>query len=448
MKDRQGRIIYIGKAASICKRVRSYFQKQACSPRIEALLAKLESIDYINTSSQAEALILEAGLIKEHKPKYNIAIKDDKAYPWLKLTINEKYPRLLIVRQRKDDGAVYFGPYTEAGLLRQARALLSKNFPLRTCRCFPKSVCLNYHLGQCAAPCVKKINPAGYKKIVKELILFLRGKKAKLVKQLNQKMQQAANKKDYESAAILRDRITSLTSVVSKIRSYNPRGQLEELEKFLNLPKRPQRIEAVDISNISGKEAAGAMVCFIDGKPAKSEYRWFKIKTVSGIDDYKMLREVISRRFKEDKTFPDLIVIDGGKGQLNVVSNRLRELNLKSIPLISIAKQFEYIYQPGKVNPVMLPLDSLSLRLVRRVRDEAHRFALKYHHNLRRRLIIKSELDNIANVGRIRKKALLMRFDSITQIKTATKKQLLTIEGIDEKTAENIREYFKKHNRD
>ncbi|MBI4845916.1 MAG: excinuclease ABC subunit UvrC [Candidatus Omnitrophica bacterium] len=448
MKGKEGKILYVGKALSLKKRVGSYFTNSLKLPKQAALLEKVIDIDFVQTSSEAEALILEAGLIKEHKPKYNVAIKDDKAYPFLKLTINEKFPRLLICRRKKYDGACYFGPYTSSRLLRLALNFMKRIFPLRTCRVMPKTLCLNYHLNQCKGPCEKKIDVVEYKKVVENLLLFLRGKKSELVKKLIQEMNAASKKLYFEDALRLRDQIEALSTVAIEDKRYKIVDQLEEMREILHLESRPSLIEGYDISNISGRESVGSMVCFKDGYPEKKEYRRFKIRQNEGINDYAMIQEVLRRRFSGELSYqlslPDLIVIDGGKGHLQSAQDQLKQLNIE-IACISIAKRFEHIYVQWQSKPISLPLRAKSLRLIMRIRDEAHRFALSYHRNLRKKLMLMSELDQIPGIGEKRRKILLRALGDLGSLNKISMQQLKNVKGIDERTAKNIIEYCKKY---
>ncbi len=448
MKGQDGQILYGGKASSLKKRVSSYFTSSPKLPRQAVLLNKVIDIDFVLASSEAEALILEAGLIKEYKPKYNVAIKDDKAYPCLKLTVNEKFARLRIVRRKKKDGAKYFGPYTSGKLLRQALNFMRRIFPLRTCNIMPRTLCLNYHLKQCIGPCALAPKKEEYDKIVGDLLLFLQGRKSDLIKRLSEQMHNEARLHNFEEAIKLRDRIEALSSVRIPGKKSKIIDQIEELGALLRLKRRPLLIEGFDLSAISGVMAVGAMVRFKNGYPCKKEYRRFKIKTVGGIDDYAMLEEIISRRFSgslaKELSLPDLILIDGGKGHLQCAERQIEKTG-RDIPLVSIAKKFEHIYVQWQSQPISLPQDSKALRLLMRLRDEAHRFALAYHKSLRKKQMLLSELDQIAGIGPKRRKVLLERLDSILNLKGLSVRQLKEIRGIDEKTAKNIIEHWKKY---
>jgi excinuclease ABC subunit C len=400
-KDERGKALYVGKATSLKKRVSSYFRKSPYySPKAEALILNVKDLEYIRTPSEAQALLLEANLIKENQPRYNVEFRDDKSFPKVKIT-NEDFSAIFICRPKRKNKARYFGPYTNAKLLRQALRAIRRVFPFRSCRTMPKSVCLNYYLNLCPAPCIGKINRRDYREIIEKICLFLEGKLEELIKDLSIKMEKEAKEKNFERATKLRDQIKALSSLIESCLPAGQTGEwqvgskqeLEELKKRLNLPNLPRRIEAFDISNIFGKEAVGSMVWFYDGKPNKNNFRRFRIKTVEEIDDYKMLAEVIQRRYrrvkKEKLPYPDLIIIDGGKGHLSVAKRELKRSGL-SLPLMGIAKGEEQIYVVGKRTPLILPSTSAALHLLQRIRDEAHRFALAYHHILRRKKTLES----------------------------------------------------------
>jgi excinuclease ABC subunit C len=410
-KDKEGVIIYIGKAISIRKRLKSHFAKDIYGKQ-KILIDNVCDIDFILTSDESTALLLEAALVRRYMPRYNVSLRDDKSYPRLKLTVNEEYPRLFITRKIKDDSALYFGPYTNAKLLRDGLKFMRRIFPLRTCLNFPKKECLNFHIGQCLAPCVDKDKKKEYLKVVEELKLFLDGEQDELLTFLTERMNKAAEGKDYEEAARLRDRIKALSLVSDtsaenepawllpqKKARFHPSQQVEELRYALGLAKIPHTIEAFDVSNISGKEAVGSMVYFKDGKPDKNEYRKFRIRTVRVIDDYSMMREIVSRRYSrllyEKQSLPDLIVIDGGKGHLAAAKKELRKLKLWDVAAISIAKGLDKIYVSEDKEPILLGKFEGALFLMQRIRDEAHRFAIGYHRLLRRKETAASELDNI-----------------------------------------------------
>lgn len=449
MKDETGAVLYVGKAGNLRKRVTTYFQKRRRLPeRLVAMTSKVADISYIPTSTEAEALIYENSLIKRLSPRYNVALRDDKSYPMLKLTVNEPFPRLFVTRKKIQDRAKYYGPYSDAKLLRKALVILRQMFPLRNCVRMPKKICLDYHIKQCVGPCAGKADKAGYDEIVSELKLFLEGRSEELLKALAKRMLEASGKEDFEEASRLKNRIETLGSIKEDRISYGARSELEELKNVLGMEKAPQTIEAFDVSNIMGKEAVGSMIYFYRGHPKKTEYRKFRIKTVSAIDDYAMIKEIVRRRYeramKENRPLPDLILIDGGKGHLGACVEELQKLGISRIPAAGIAKEFEHIYVEGRKDPIILPKESKALHLLKRVRDEAHRFAISYHKSLRSKGMGSSELDAIEGVGEKRKKALINHFGSVDRIKEAKEEDLLKVEGIDERTAKSIIAYFKK----
>ena len=444
MKGKNGGILYVGKAASLRKRVLSYFQaSRPHSPRIATLLDQVADIEYLVTRSEAEALFYEASLIKSKKPKYNVALRDDKSYPWVKLT-HEEFPRIFITRRKVDDGSLYFGPYTDAGLLRAALASMRRNFPLRNCRKFPKKPCLDYYIGQCLAPCVGYIDRDRYRTLVAEARLFLEGNREELLRSLSQKMEEFSKEKRFEEAAKVRDEIHALSGVSAGNQRPGWLEQLEALKESLHLEVIPRRIEAFDISNIFGSSACGSMVAFVEGFPDKDGYRRFRIKEVQGIDDYEMMREVVTRRYvrvkRQHLQKPDLIVIDGGRGHLSAACGVLRKIGFGDIPVIGIAKRLERIYRIGKSEPIDLPRNSKALHLIQRIRDEAHRFAIGYHHTLREKSQEESILTTIPGLGPRRRQELLCHFKSMEELKKASREKLMGVRGITEKLAEKIEE--------
>lgn len=395
MKDEKNNVLYVGKAKSLRERVSSYFSLSNLSLKNVALISNVKRIDYLITSNEQEALLLENELIKYFHPKYNVEYRDDKSYPFLKLT-KEAFPRLILIRKKTEDGSQYFGPYPDGLAVRRVLGIINRIFPLRKCSRIPKQVCLYYHLNQCLAPCINKTINQEYKEVVQDVSLFLEGKHKELVDKLTTQMEEAASKLNFEKAKQIRDEIEAIKNFSKKINFrlvqdrkqlfLHPPEVLTCLKKILNLPTTPFRIDAFDISNIAGEQAVGSMVVFINGKPEKSEYRKYKIKMVKGINDVKMMREVIQRRYKkvikENLYLPDLILVDGGIGQLNAALEELSSLNLK-IPVIGLAKREELIYQPGQSVPLRLPRDSAELKLIQHIRDEAHRFAITFHRNKR-----------------------------------------------------------------
>ncbi|MFA5085647.1 MAG: excinuclease ABC subunit UvrC [Candidatus Omnitrophota bacterium] len=403
MKNDEGTVLYVGKADNLKKRVSSYFQSSRSHPgRIKSLISQIAEISHLPTATSAEALIYENGLIKQLSPKYNVSLRDDKSYPMLKITLKERFPRLMIAREKKEPGSVYYGPYTNAKLLKEALKILRKLFPLRTCNKMPGRKCLEFDMGQCLGPCEGRVGEERYGAIVKELRLFLEGRHSELMKLLTERMRRLSKDEKFEEAAECRNRLEALGSVHTDRVRYGPVSEINELRRVLGIRSDPEVIEAFDISNIMGDEAVGSLVCFRKGKPDKNEYRKFKIKTVSGMDDYSMMREIVRRRYArslyEKKRLPDLIVIDGGRGHLSVALDELKKLGLDNLPVIGIAKparrspldsngrgkggEFERIYVKDKKDPILLPEESKALHLLERIRDEAHRFAISYHKKL------------------------------------------------------------------
>lgn len=563
MKDNDEKIIYIGKAKNLIKRVQSYFRKNLDRPKTKILMDHFNSLEYIVTNSEKEALILEANLIKKHKPTYNIRLKDDKRYPYVKIT-NEKFPRLLITRNITKNGS-YYGPFTDVGSVKKTVKFLKSLFKIRTCRNMD-GPCLNSQIDLCYAPCDDEISKEEYNEIIDKIDLFFQGKYSVIVKNLKKEMMEAASEQNYEKAAVLRDQIQSIEEVMDKqfveladddldqdviaisedkdnfvivvmavrngkivgkddflmngteydsveeveysfIQQYygynrhipkqiiinqgigdvslledwltdlrgnrvyikvpekgiklrlvnmaqknaeiivHQKKKLEnaliELKKYLKLEKLPRVIEGYDISNISGKLAVGSKVSFLDAKPNKKKYRHFKINT-PGPNDFEMMKELLTKRFERiDKDEePDLIVIDGGKGQLGMACQVLKENNLEHIPIIGLAKEFEEIYIPNTSRPIIIPKDNKALYLLQQVRDESHRFAITYHRKLRSKKITESSLDNISGIGQNRKKYILKELGSIDKVKEASIDQLANIKSMNKKVAENVYNYY------
>jgi len=391
-KDASGEVIYIGKAGSLKKRVASYFSRPQ-NEKNQALVSKISGLEYVVTVSEPQAQILEASLIKKNLPQYNISLKDDKSFPFIRISADE-FPILSVCRRKKVeplDGSQYIGPYTSAKLLREALKEIRRIFGYCSCQVKPKRPCLYHHLGLCPGPWSGKVSREEYQENIEEIKLFLESRHEELLRRLTRRMEEASKKRDYESAGRIRDKIRAL-GILSQIRPLSKSDdELADLKSLLGLIKYPERIEAFDISNISGKEATGSMVSFHKGAPDKNNYRRFRIKGVEGINDYKMLAEVVGRRYRrlkeEGGPFPDLVLIDGGKSHLLVADQEMRKLGLE-LPIVSIAKDKENIYVKGRRYPIRLKEDTLALNLIRRVRDEAHRFAVAYHHILRRKKII------------------------------------------------------------
>lgn len=578
MKNKRQQIIYVGKAINLKNRVRQYFQSNRNhSAKTIAMVSHIEDFETIITNNELEALILECNLIKKHHPKYNIMLRDDKTYPYLKITLNEQYPRIVISRRVIKDGSRYFGPYTSSTALKETLKLLRKLFPLRTCKHLGDRPCLEYHIKRCLAPCAKHIDEINYRKMVQAVCWFLEGKSESIEQDLNLQMQTAAENLNFELAAKLRDQLLSIRQIMAKqkilidagdmdaigiatnnygscielffIRNgkmlgrnqfllnneqdeslenmliaflkqyYNdavnipqeilipqeiaeidllqtwlnsekkvktkilsPKrgvkkdilnmarenaekylheqenklkdikarslGAVYDLQKYLKLPNPPLRMECFDISHIQGSETVASMVVFQDGKPDKNSYRRFKINSTEGKpDDFLSMREVTSRRYGNlpSKDLPDLIIIDGGKGQLNSALEIIRSAGHYTVPVVGLAKQFEYIFTEYSSNPIILPRQSDALFLVQSIRDEAHRFAITYHRKLRTKRNKISILDSISGIGAKRRKALFDHFENLQNIKNATVDELIAVPGISEQIAKSIYNFFRTH---
>jgi excinuclease ABC subunit C len=396
MKDADGKIIYVGKAVNLRSRVRSYFRSQGRDPKTSALVPNIADIDILPTHSEAEALILEASLIKKHLPKYNIDLKDGKTYPWIEIT-NDKFPRVSVIRlsnfDEKIPGYRYFGPYTDVALVREALTLLRKIFPFCTCHPLPKKPCLYHSIDLCPAPCIGAISREDYDRNILHIAQILSGEKDDLYRDLKEEMEVLSREERFEAAGKARDQMQAVGALYSSSPDVNYFKEAEQLERALKLPRRPERIECIDISHTFGERAVGSLVSFLNGKPDKSNYRRFRIKEVKGIDDFQMIAEVVRRRYgrlkRENLPYPDLVLIDGGKGQLAAACEELAKLDI-DIPVASLAKREEEVFVPGKRKAVTLSRESLALKLLQRVRDEAHRFAVSYHRLLRGKKVFES----------------------------------------------------------
>jgi len=390
MRDRLGQVLYVGKANSLKKRLLNYLGRDLAG-KTQALMAKVVDVEFRLAPNEEMALLLEFKLIHELKPWYNVSLKDDKSFPFVRIS-QEEFPSIQVTRKKNDADGRYLGPYTNTKLLKSALKIIRLEFAYRSCRRMPKRSCIYHRINLCPAPCIGKISQKEYKQRIANIILILEGRKDLLIRKLTKSMQDKSGERDFEAAARMRDQIIVLSRMSVHPDVFSSKNELEELKGSLNLKNLPVRIEGFDISNISGKQATGAMVSFYNGQADKDNYRRFRIKSFAGIDDYKMLAEVLRRRYtrliKEQKALPDLLLIDGGKGHLLTALSELKALNLH-IPLVSIAKEKENIYssQPGKLT-VALVKNGAALNLIRRIRDEAHRFALAYHHVLRKKALI------------------------------------------------------------
>lgn len=413
MKDAKGVVIYIGKANDLRARVASYFQPSADlansrGPAIVSMVGQVANIDFMQTDSEVEALLVESRLIKDVQPRYNARMTDDKTFPFIEIVTGENFPRVSITRKPASKGVSLYGPFTAGRELRAALTIMQKVFRFRTCKLDIREddekrrffrPCLLYSIKQCTAPCAAKVSREDYRLQIKRLKQFLSNKRALILRQLSKDMEAAAKRRDYEQAGLLRDQVRALESLAKRGKLsdelqpesfyQDPRAGLEELGKLLNLASPPRVLEGVDVANISGQENCGALVRFIDGKPFKAGYRRFKIKTVKGADDYASIAEVLGRRYRlagqEHELYPDVILIDGGLGQLHAALDVLGKMDKKAPMVIALAKREEEIYVQGESRPIRLRRNSAALQLCQRIRDEAHRFAQLYHHVLRRK---------------------------------------------------------------
>ncbi|MBI5630536.1 MAG: excinuclease ABC subunit UvrC [Elusimicrobia bacterium] len=409
MRDAAGEILYIGKANDLAKRVAHYFNPRKADLKNSTLTPLIRKIDYIPCASEREALILERRLIRGRMPFFNSMWKDDKSYPYVKVSLGEDFPRLTFTRKKAKDGGLYFGPYPKASPVKSLLRYLWKHkfFPLRPCRwefslkktLEPRKInsCLYYHTGECPAPCAGKISQENYKAIAERAALFFKGEYAELKEQFEREMQAASRGLHYEQAAQLRDNIAALSQMGERVRVQAIKEEdldtslvfsqaVTDLQQALGLDRPPFHVECFDVSHFQGRQTVASMVCFKGGQPNRAHYRKFKIRETEGIDDFKSLREAVRRRYgglqKAGELYPDLVLIDGGKGQLGAAEQALKELGAK-IPLASLAKRLEEVFLPERRDPLHLKADRLALRLLQRLRDEAHRFGITYHRLLR-----------------------------------------------------------------
>ncbi len=453
MRDRGGRVIYVGKAASLRKRVRSYFRPGAlrrADPKLRGLVHAARDLEIVPLRNEAEAILFEGRLIKEYRPRYNVDFRDDKRFLLLRVDPREPFPRFDLCRIAREDGRLYFGPYASSAAARAALEFLDRRFGLRRCRPrLPGPVdhrhCLNDILRFCTAPCIGRIDGAAYGARVAEACAFLRGERPALLREVQAAMREAAAAQRFEQAAALRDTLRLLQDVVrQRVRARLPRAApdaapaagLAALREALALPTPPETIEAYDISNISGTFAVGSMVCAVGGVPRPARYRRFRIRTVEGADDPAMMAEVLRRRFERRGQAgwapPDLVLVDGGLAQVRAARREADRLGLGALPVVGLAKRFEELHAgpPGAERVLKLPPGSPALRVLQRLRDEAHRFALAYHRHLRARRIRESALDEVEGIGPRRKQALLRAFGSVDRLRRAEVAEIATVPGI------------------
>ncbi|HYV26685.1 MAG TPA: excinuclease ABC subunit UvrC [Candidatus Eisenbacteria bacterium] len=481
MKDRFGKVIYVGKARDLRKRVSQYFhpsRRMGWDLKFKALVDSVHDFDTHVVKSEPEALLLEGKLIKEFQPRYNISFRDDKRFLLVKVNMQDPIPRFTLTRLKQDDGARYFGPFPNAGALRQTLTMIRRQFHLRGCRPLTPTErdynhCLYAHLQFCTAPCINNVNREQYLAQVEAACEFLAGQCDEMKEQLEAEMKKAATAQDYEKAAALRDTIASLRRTTQRTNKFarlpytlplaiDPAKDLEELAQLLGLPKPPERIEGFDISNISGTFAVASMVSFRHGRPDRSNYRRFRMKTVEGQNDFAAMAETVRRRYTRllhegeasaepgpakagtpnRPNLPNLILIDGGKGQLNAACAELAMLGLSQVPVIGLAKEFEEIYKPNQSEPIRLSHDTGALKLLQRIRDESHRFANTYNAQLRIKKISESILDEFPGIGQRRKAALLKKFGSVQRLRTATLEQIAAVPGFGGKAAGELKTFL------
>jgi excinuclease ABC subunit C len=513
MKDRFGRVIYVGKARDLRKRVSQYFQqsrRMGWDLKFNALVEAIHDLDVHVVRSEPEALLLEGKLIKEFQPRYNISFRDDKRFPLVKVNLNDPIPRFTLTRLKQDDGARYFGPFPNSGALRGTLNLMRRTFNLRGCRPFTPAEadykhCLYGHLKFCTAPCVGNVTREQYLEQVRAACDFLSGQCQEMEEHLETEMKKAALAQEYEKAAALRDTLSAMRATTKKNTRFErtpwnlpvavmPGRDNLALGEALGLERAPVRIEGFDISNISGTFKVASVVSFRHGRPDRANYRRLKIKGVEGQDDFACIAEAVRRRYarllreqnaattaageatddeagrpiiEELRTLmenpgeafprfageeraaepggsglPDLIVIDGGKGQLGAAKNELEKLGLGRIAVIGLAKEFEEIYFPGVKEPLRLPPESNALKLLQRIRDESHRVANSYNAQLRVRKISESVLDEFPGIGERRKAALLKKFGSVQRLRLATEEQIAEVPGFGGKAAAELRTFL------
>ena len=576
-RDKYQRIIYVGKAINLRNRVRSYVQQDVNrSVKVTAMMRRAWDVETIQTKTEMEALILEATLIKEHHPKYNIMLRDDKTYPYVKITVQEDFPRLFMTRRLERDGAKYFGPFTDVTAVHHVLRILRSYYPLRTCKSMKvERPCLQYHMHYCEGPCMKYVTVESYRKYVDDIVALFEGKQVQVIQEITSKMEQASEDLEFELAAKYRDDLLSIQKVQEKQRMVTQRGDMDvlgmaidgpmaciqlffirsgrllgrenyfvqhegdspdlvmtefikqyyggstfipkelllpmdsvdrelfsewfssmkgqqvdvsvpqrgykkdlikmaeenaqnflaerrrqwqytidkaggavkKLAEVLDLPRLPERMECYDISHMQGAETVASMVVFEGGKPAKREYRRFKLKTVQGKpDDFASMAEIMERRYGNEKDWPmpDLIIIDGGKGQLNAALPVIRAMGVTDVPVISLAKRIEEVFVEGESESIILEHHTPELQLLQQIRDEAHRFAITYHRRLRGKRNLESVLDHIEGIGPKRRKALYKHFGNLDAMRVAELEELESVEGMNKKAALAVYEFFRR----
>lgn len=511
MKDRLDRVIYVGKAKSLRKRLSQYFtpaRSRMADLKTRALIKSIWDFEIHIVRNEPESLLLEGKLIKEYRPKYNVSFRDDKRFLLLKVHMDDPYPRFQLSRLRKEDGSRYFGPFAHSGALRTTISWMNKEFGLRSCRpLFPTENdykhCNDDVIKNCSAPCIGRISEDEYKERVERACEFLQGKSKEMIEQLRAEMERAAAKLDFERAADLRDMLDQLKKTLSPARQFrrgrgvprtgdaiDPMADVRELREVLMMGREPLVMECFDISNISDTHSVASMVRFKNGVPDNQNYRRYRIKTVKGQDDFAAMAEVVRRRYsrilleackhaedgaeesqldpveamrrleeevearaaagveKRKKAFvrlPDLVIVDGGKGQLSSACKELQRLGLSELPIIGLAKQREEIFRPNESDPIVLDHGVGALKLLQRIRDEAHRFANGYNEILMKRRVSESILDDCPGVSSRRKKALLEAFGSVKRLRKASVEKIAEVEGISQSLAEGIVRFLESH---
>ena len=579
-RDKYQRIIYVGKAINLRNRVRSYVQQDVNrSVKVTAMMRRAWDVETIQTKTEMEALILEATLIKEHHPKYNIMLRDDKTYPYVKITVQEDFPRLFMTRRLERDGAKYFGPFTDVTAVHHVLRILRSYYPLRTCKSMKvERPCLQYHMHYCEGPCMNYVTVEAYRKYIDDIVALFEGKQVQVIQEITSKMEQASEDLEFELAAKYRDDLLSIQKVQEKQRMVTQRGDMDvlgmaidgpmaciqlffirsgrllgrenyfvqhegdspelvmtefikqyyggstfipkelllpmdsvdrelfsewftsmkgqqvdvsvpqrgykkdlikmaeenaqnflaerrrqwqytidksggavkKLAEVLDLPRLPERMECYDISHMQGAETVASMVVFEGGKPAKREYRRFKLKTVQGKpDDFASMAEIMERRYGNEKDWPmpDLIIIDGGKGQLNAALPVIRAMGVTDVPVISLAKRIEEVFVEGESESIILEHHTPELQLLQQIRDEAHRFAITYHRRLRGKRNLESVLDHVEGIGPKRRKALYKHFGNLDAMRVAGLEELESVEGMNKKAALAVYEFFRRNSR-
>ena len=577
-RDKYQRIIYVGKAINLRNRVRSYVQQDVNrSVKVTAMMRRAWDVETIQTKTEMEALILEATLIKEHHPKYNIMLRDDKTYPYVKITVQEDFPRLFMTRRLERDGAKYFGPFTDVTAVHHVLRILRSYYPLRTCKSMKvERPCLQYHMHYCEGPCMNYVTVESYRRYIDDIVALFEGKQVQIIQEITSKMEQASEDLEFELAAKYRDDLLSIQKVQEKQRMVTQRGDMDvlgmaidgpmaciqlffirsgrllgrenyfvqhegdspdlvmtefikqyyggstfipkelllpmdsvdrelfsewfssmkgqqvdvsvpqrgykkdlikmaeenaqnflaerrrqwqytidksggavkKLAEVLDLPRLPERMECYDISHMQGAETVASMVVFEGGKPAKREYRRFKLKTVQGKpDDFASMAEIMERRYGNEKDWPmpDLIIIDGGKGQLNAALPVIRAMGVTDVPVISLAKRIEEVFIEGESESIILEHHTPELQLLQQIRDEAHRFAITYHRRLRGKRNLESVLDHIEGIGPKRRKALYKHFGNLDAMRVAELEELKSVEGMNKKAALAVYEFFRRN---